>query len=120
MEPAPQVNGTSTAGAFLPITPAGFADADESSASRDVEAPSATIPARKESLNALEGRTDGEGFSVPQRAVDPITLAQQEAAMGEDGSTPQYNVNIQDAPIQDASETSEADLASAATKLVCP
>lgn len=114
----PQVNGTSAGGAFLALGSTAFADSGEQSTSRDIEPASAVIPERKESLAALEGRTDGEGFSVPQRSLDPITQAQQEAAISDDGSAPQFNVNIRDAPIQDNVASSEADLASAANKLV--
>lgn len=109
-----QTNGTSLAASILPQ----FESSGEQTETRSTDVPTSVIPERKESLMALEGRTDSEGFSVPQRGLDPISQAQQDAAVSDDGTAPQFNVNIRDAPIQDSSATSDADLAGMANKLV--
>ena len=86
---------------------------------RDIETPSAIIPERKESLAALEGRTDSEGFSLPPQNLDAISQAQQDAGLADDGTAPQFNVAIRDAPVQEDAGSPVADLASAANRLVC-
>lgn len=49
--------------------------------------------------------TDNEGYSQRPDTIDPITAAQMEAS--EERSQPQYNVNIQDAPV--TQEAGDAD-----------
>ena len=63
-------------------------------------------------------KKDSEGFSVPPADVDPITLAQLEGDAAGEGSTPQFNVNIRDAPIQADAENNDTALANMANKLV--
>lgn len=67
---------------------------------------------------APEPERDNEGYSVPSRDVDPITQAQQDAANDGENVTPQFNVNIRNAPVDDAQgEDAEAALNSMASKL---
>lgn len=70
-------------------------------------------PPKAYSRPTLEPPRDSDGFSVPPASADPISQAQAEAA----AETPQFNVNIRQAPIHE--EGGEAALASVATKLVC-
>lgn len=68
--------------------------------------------------SSAETRRDNEGFSLPPRDADPISQAQQDAAAAGDGTSPQFNVNIRNAPIQDEGGVdTDAALASMANKL---
>ncbi|SMQ51779.1 unnamed protein product [Zymoseptoria tritici ST99CH_1A5] len=67
-------------------------------------------------IPVAETQRDDEGFSVPPSNLDPISQAQAEAAA--EAGSPQFNVNIRNAPIEE--EGGDAALASVATKLQAP
>jgi len=67
---------------------------------------------------ALEPERDAEGFSVPPSSLDAISRAEQEAAAaGEDASSPQFKLDIRNAPIQEEDGGAEAALANVASTL---
>ena len=84
----------------------------------DLEPPKATQPEPAPAPVIAEPERDNEGYSVPSRDVDPITQAQQDAAEAGEAIAPQFNVNIRDAPVQDAEgEDAQAAIANLANKL---
>lgn len=84
----------------------------------DLEPPKATQPEPAPAPVIAEPERDNEGYSVPSRDVDPITQAQQDAAEAGEAIAPQFNVNIRDAPVQDAEgEDAQAAIANLASKL---
>ena len=116
----PQVNGMTTTTSVVPTSP-GIPNGSHQGDLADLEPPRSTESQVEAppTIAAAVSQQDSEGFSVPSRDLDPISQAQQEAAALEDGSAPQYNVNIRDAPIQDEGGSADAALADMATKLVC-
>ncbi len=112
-----QVNGTAYPASPEPTPSTVVSDSHQNDMS-DLDPPRPVWTERKESLRALEGQKDSEGYSMPSENVDPITQAQQEAALSEDGSSPALNVNIRNAPIQEDA-VADSDLASVANRLVC-
>ncbi|CZT14452.1 uncharacterized protein RCC_00429 [Ramularia collo-cygni] len=100
----PHLNGNSTMGS----TTNNYANGGYNSDLADLE------PHKSSNTTATEPARDSEGFSVPPADLDPISQAQAEAA----AETPQYNVNIRQAPIEE--EGGEAALASLASKLQAP
>ncbi|QIW99759.1 hypothetical protein AMS68_005277 [Peltaster fructicola] len=101
-------NGT-TAEALAPSLPNGSHQGNVT----DIQAP---LPGT--STQADTPRQDNEGFSLPDDHMDAITRAQQEAMANLEGTAPQYNVNIKDAPIADERNgDADAALASMASKL---
>ncbi|KAK3062486.1 hypothetical protein LTS18_003968, partial [Coniosporium uncinatum] len=67
---------------------------------------------------AVEPERDAEGFSVPPSSLDAISRAEQEAAAaGEDASSPQFKLDIRNAPIQEEDAGAEAALANVASAL---
>lgn len=80
------------------------------------EEPLVQAPTSAAAPTTAEPQKDNEGFSVPPQHLDPISQAEQEAAM--ESTQPQFNVNIRDTPIADDSTGSEAALANVAGKLV--
>jgi hypothetical protein len=68
----------------------------------DLEPPRPAQPEPTPAPVIAEPERDHEGYSVPSRDVDPITQAQQDAADAGETIAPQFNVNIRDAPVQDA------------------
>jgi hypothetical protein len=83
----------------------------------DLEPPRPAQPEPAPAPIIAEPERDNEGYSVPSRDVDPITQAQQDAADG-DVIAPQFNVNIRDAPVQDAQgEDAQAAIANLANRL---
>ena len=113
--PAPQVNGTSSGASMVPPVAAIIPNGSHQGDLADLEPPKSAQP---QPPAPTETRKDSEGFSVPPQDIDPITQAQLDAAAAGEGSTPQFNVNIRDAPIQEEGGNSEAALASMANKLV--
>ena len=84
----------------------------------ELEPPKATQPEPAPAPVIAEPERDNEGYSVPSRDVDPITQAQQDAAEAGEAIAPQFNVNIRDAPVQDAEgEDAQAAIANLANKL---
>jgi len=84
----------------------------------DLEPPRAVQPEPTPAPAIAEPERDNEGYSVPSRDVDPITQAQQDAADAGDITAPQFNVNIRDAPVQDAQgEDAQAAIANLANRL---
>ena len=84
----------------------------------DLEPPKAAQPEPTPAPVLAEPERDNEGYSVPSRDVDPITQAQQDAAEAGEAIAPQFNVNIRDAPVQDAEgEDAQAAIANLANKL---
>lgn len=84
----------------------------------DLEPPKAAQPEPTPAPVFAEPERDNEGYSVPSRDVDPITQAQQDAAEAGEATAPQFNVNIRDAPVQDAEgEDAQAAIANLANKL---
>lgn len=84
----------------------------------DLEPPRAAQPEPTPAPVIAEPERDNEGYSVPSRDVDPITQAQQDAAEAGEAIAPQFNVNIRDAPVQDAEgEDAQAAIANLANKL---
>lgn len=131
-ESQPQQNGMSggmvaaaaaggTAAAAVPATLA-ILNGSHQNDLAGLETPKASEPQAQSQPQpaAAESQKDSEGYSVPPQELDPITQAQQEAAMLGDGSQPQYNVNIRDAPIQEEGAGGAVSLTDAATRLVCP
>jgi hypothetical protein len=83
----------------------------------DLEPPRLAQPEPAPAPVIAEPERDNEGYSVPSRDVDPITQAQQDAMDG-DVTAPQFNVNIRDAPVQDAQgEDAQAAIANLANRL---
>ncbi|KAI8938865.1 hypothetical protein NX059_004725 [Plenodomus lindquistii] len=79
-----------------------------------------SIPELRESLSPpviaepkAEPEKDADGFTVPPSAVDAITEAEREAgfAQADSNSTPQFKLDIRNAPIQE--EDDDADAATA-------
>ncbi|KAH6643872.1 Muniscin C-terminal mu homology domain-containing protein [Boeremia exigua] len=66
-----------------------------------------------------EPEKDAEGFSVPPSALDAITEAEREAgfSQGEGSSTPQFKLDIRNAPIQEEGEDNDAAMASVVNTL---
>lgn len=84
----------------------------------DLEPPKISQPEPAPAPVIAEPERDNEGYSMPSRDVDPITLAQQEASDAGEATTPQFNVNIRDAPVQEAQgEDAQAAIANLANKL---
>ena len=84
----------------------------------DLEPPKAAQPEPTPAPVIAEPERDNEGYSVPSRDVDPITQAQQDAAEAGEVVPPQFNVNIRDAPVQDAEgEDAQAAIANLANRL---
>ncbi|KAF2649562.1 hypothetical protein K491DRAFT_610507 [Lophiostoma macrostomum CBS 122681] len=86
-----------------------------------------TIPELKETLSppppnsvpVPEPEKDAEGFSVPPSASDAITEAEREAGLmpSEINSTPQFKLDIRNAPIQEEDGDADAALANMASTL---
>ncbi|KAJ4366566.1 Suppressor of Profilin deletion [Ascochyta clinopodiicola] len=85
-----------------------------------------SIPELKESLApptvaepTTEPEKDSEGFSVPPSALDAITEAEREAgfSQSEGNSTPQFKLDIRNAPIQEEGEDNDAAMASVVNTL---
>ncbi len=121
LEPPPSTNGTSVFAASgvaaAGVTAAaayGIPNGSHQGDLADLEPPKAAQA--QPQIAPRELQNDNEGYSVPPQELDPITQAQQEAAM--EANSSQLNVNIRDTPIQEDSHTSEAALASVAGKLV--
>jgi hypothetical protein len=84
----------------------------------DLEPPRPAQPEPTPAPIIAEPERDHEGYSVPSRDVDPITQAQQDAADAGETIAPQFNVNIRDAPVQDAQgDDAQAAINSLANKL---
>lgn len=84
----------------------------------DLEPPRSVQPEPTPAPVIAEPERDHEGYSVPSRDVDPITQAQQDAADAGEVAAPQFNVNIRDAPVQDAQgEDAQAAIANLANRL---
>jgi hypothetical protein len=84
----------------------------------DLEPPRPAQPEPTPAPVIAEPERDHEGYSVPSRDVDPITQAQQDAADAGETIAPQFNVNIRDAPVQDAQgDDAQAAINSLANKL---
>ncbi|KAK3671815.1 Suppressor of Profilin deletion [Recurvomyces mirabilis] len=83
----------------------------------DLEPPKPTQP---EPVPMAETQRDAEGYSLPPQTLDPISQAQADAAAAGEGSSPAFNVNIRNAPIQDESTDSHAALTSMASTLSPP
>ena len=84
----------------------------------DLEPPRAAQPEPTPAPVIAEPERDNEGYSVPSRDLDPITQAQQDAAEAGESTAPQFNVNIRDAPVQDAQgEDAQAAIANLANRL---
>ncbi|KAL1643815.1 Suppressor of Profilin deletion [Didymella pomorum] len=66
-----------------------------------------------------EPEKDAEGFSVPPSTLDAITEAEREAgfAQSESNSTPQFKLDIKNAPIQEEGEDNDAAMASVVNTL---
>ncbi|KAF2203062.1 hypothetical protein GQ43DRAFT_500549 [Delitschia confertaspora ATCC 74209] len=64
-----------------------------------------------------ESEKDSEGFSVPPSASDAITEAEREANMAYENPTPQFKLDIRNAPIQEEEGDADAALASLANTL---
>lgn len=84
----------------------------------DLEPPRPMQPEPTPAPVIAEPERDHEGYSVPSRDVDPITQAQQDAAEAGETVPPQFNVNIRDAPVQDAQgEDAQAAINNLASRL---
>jgi hypothetical protein len=84
----------------------------------DLEPPRPAQPEPMPAPVIAEPERDHEGYSVPSRDVDPITQAQQDAVDAGETIAPQFNVNIRDAPVQDAQgDDAQAAIHSLANKL---
>ncbi|KAF2772682.1 hypothetical protein EJ03DRAFT_324672 [Teratosphaeria nubilosa] len=110
----PHVNGTSSR-AFAASIPNGSHQSDLA----DLEPPK---PTQLETPSIAAPQRDSEGFSIPQRDLDPITQAQLEAAGpgGADAAAPAFNVNIRNAPIREEGGDDNVPLASVVNKLQAP
>ncbi|KAK5115575.1 hypothetical protein LTR62_001234 [Meristemomyces frigidus] len=75
----------------------------------DLEPPK---PSQPEPQPIAETQRDAEGYSLPPQTLDPISQAQADAAAAGEGTSPAFNVNIRNAPIQDEMTESPAALAS--------
>ncbi|KAF9695070.1 hypothetical protein EKO04_006752 [Ascochyta lentis] len=66
-----------------------------------------------------EPEKDSEGFSVPPSALDAITEAEREAgfSQSENNTTPQFKLDIRNAPIQEEGEDNDAAMASVVNTL---
>ncbi|KAK0914170.1 Suppressor of Profilin deletion [Friedmanniomyces endolithicus] len=111
----PQINGTSSALSNAPQLAAPILNGSHQGDLADLEPPK---PSQPEPQAMPEAQKDVEGYSLPPRALDPISQAQAEAA-GAEGSAPSYNVNIRDAPTPDTADHQSA-LASMASALQPP
>ncbi|KAF2625043.1 hypothetical protein BU25DRAFT_493046 [Macroventuria anomochaeta] len=122
-----------------PVHPPPSRDVDEpngfgTTASNEVETNAApvngatqdSIPELKESLAPppttepkAEPEKDAEGFSVPPSTLDAITEAEREAgfSLSESNSTPQFKLDIRNAPIQEEGEDNDAAMASVVNTL---
>ncbi|KAH9837460.1 Muniscin C-terminal mu homology domain [Teratosphaeria destructans] len=110
----PHVNGTSSR-AFAASIPNGSHQSDLA----DLEPPK---PIQVETPSIAAPQRDSEGFSIPQRDLDPITQAQLEAAGagGAEAAAPAFNVNIRNAPIREEGGDDNVPLASVVNKLQAP
>lgn len=77
----------------------------------DVAPPPGPPPSQ---IRSLEPQTDAEGYTVPAAMNDAISLAQFEAA---DGEQPQFKLDIRPEPIQEQDADSQAALSSVANTL---
>lgn len=114
------VNGAAATNGAAAVGAAGLASSIPNGSHQgdlaDLEPPKAAQPEPTPAPVIAEPERDNEGYSVPSREIDPITQAQQEA--GDEATTPQFNVNIRDAPVQDAQgEDAQAAIANLANKL---
>jgi len=80
-----------------------------------------TAPPRTDSYDAPSGApplkaatTDGEGYSTPSAAFDPISQAEREA---NESASRQYDVDIRNAPIAEEDETAGAAITDLASTL---
>lgn len=64
-----------------------------------------------------EPEKDAEGYSVPPSATDAISQAEQEALVANETPTPQFKVDIRNAPIQEEDGDAETALANVANTL---
>jgi F-BAR domain only protein len=108
----PTMNGTASAAGSIPTFGSSIPNGSHQDDLTGLDPPRPTAPVIE------EPEKDSEGFSIPQRNLDPISQAQAEAAAAGETTGPAYNVNIRDRPIQEDGAASESLLASAATKLV--
>ncbi|EGP86499.1 uncharacterized protein MYCGRDRAFT_73187 [Zymoseptoria tritici IPO323] len=109
--PIPTLNGNSTATSSHSPIATNFPNA------QPYPPPSQPYPNQPlPQIPVAETQRDDEGFSVPPSNLDPISQAQAEAAA--EAGSPQFNVNIRNAPIEE--EGGDAALASVATKLQAP
>ncbi|KAK0945741.1 Suppressor of Profilin deletion [Friedmanniomyces endolithicus] len=111
----PQINGTSSSLGNAPQLAAPVLNGSHQGDLADLEPPK---PMQPEPQAMPETQRDVEGYSLPPRALNPISQAQADAA-GAEGSAPSYNVNIRDAPIPDNADHQSA-LASMASALQPP
>jgi hypothetical protein len=115
------VNGVATpigVGAGTAAVASHIMNGGHSSDLADLEPPRAAQPEPTPAPVIAEPERDHEGYSVPSRDVDPITQAQQDAADAGETIAPQFNVNIRDAPVQDAQgDDAQAAINSLANKL---
>jgi hypothetical protein len=115
------VNGVAAAtgvGAGTAAVASHIMNGGHSSDLADLEPPRAAQPEPTPASVIAEPERDHEGYSVPSRDVDPITQAQQDAADAGETIAPQFNVNIRDAPVQDAQgDDAQAAINSLANRL---
>lgn len=114
----PQINGDPFRVSTIMGASSNFPNGSHQNDLTDLDPPKPVHAQRNESLRALEGQTDSEGYSVPPSNLDPISQAQQEAAFADEGTPPALNLNIRDAPLPESS-AGGADFTSAAQRLVC-
>ncbi|UJO21694.1 Cytoskeletal protein syp1 [Fulvia fulva] len=97
-------------------TSAAFPNGSHQGDLADLDPPKPAQPEAPMMPTISEPQRDSQGYSLPQRDLDPISQAQADAAA--ERAEPAYNVNIRQEPIRE--EGSEVALANVATKLQAP
>ncbi|EME41975.1 hypothetical protein DOTSEDRAFT_72917 [Dothistroma septosporum NZE10] len=99
-------------------TSAAFPNGSHQGDLADLEPPKPAQPEPPMMPTISEPQRDSQGYSIPQRDLDPISQAQADAAAAAERAEPAYNVSIRQEPIRE--EGGEAALANVATKLQAP
>ncbi|KAF2495726.1 hypothetical protein BU16DRAFT_527494 [Lophium mytilinum] len=86
--------------------------------------PPESIPELQEPLQPMtssavqpEPQKDEEGYSLPPTTLDAISQAEHDAQLANEASTPQFKVDIRNAPIQEEDGDADAALANVANTL---
>lgn len=108
----PTINGTPFTAVLPSESSSAFPNGSHANDLSGLEPPRPNIvPKRQSSLPVTEPQKDSEGFTIPPSNQDPISQAEREAAMDDEGTSPALNLNIRDAPIPE--DAAAGDLATA-------